>query len=285
MITAGFAFISAAIISAVQHEDVGGVVVPKIGLGTWKMGGASSPDPASDPESLAALRSALALGYHHFDTAEMYADGHAEELLGRAIRGAVIPREDLFITTKVLPEHLAYEHVLRACEGSLRRLGLEYVELYLIHWPNPGIPLSESFRALNKLVERGQVRHLGVSNFDLQLLKQAERLSETPLLTNQVPYSLRDRSYAKNGVIDYCHRQGILITAYSPVAEGKLQVSKTLAAIARKHAATPYQIGLAWLAMQGGVIAIPMSQNARHQEENLLAGEIQLTLDEMAQLR
>jgi diketogulonate reductase-like aldo/keto reductase len=268
----------------VQHELVGGATLPKIGFGTWKIGGGYSPDRAHDPESLNALRSALALGYRHFDTAEMYADGHAEELLGRAIREVDIPREDLFITTKVLPEHLAYQPLLNACEGSLRRLGLEYVDLYLIHWPNPGSPLSESFRALNKLVERGQARYVGVSNFDRPLLKEAERLSEAPLLTNQVPYSLSDRTYVKNGVVDYCQRQGILITAYSPVAEGKLPASKALAAIAREHAASPYQIALAWLATQRCVIAIPMSQNVRHQKENLLAGDIQLAPDEMANL-
>lgn len=264
---------------------VGGATVPKIGFGTWKIGGGSSADRASDPESLAALRSALALGYIHFDTAEMYGDGRAEELLGQAIKNAGIAREKLFITTKVLPEHLRYEEIFKACEGSLRRLGVEYAGLYLIHWPNPSVQLSESFRALNELVGSGKVSHVGVSNFDLPLLKQAERLSETPLFTNQIPYSVQDRSYAANGVIDYCKRQGILITAYSPVLEGKLHATKALAAIARAHGATPYQIALSWLATQAGVITIPASQNARHQKENLLAGGIRLTPEEMALLR
>ncbi len=120
-----------------------------------------------------------------------------EELLGQAIRAAGLPRETLFITTKVSPEHLAYEDVLRSCENSLRRLGMEYIDLYLIHWPRAGMKLEETFRALNQLVRQGKLRYLGVSNFDLKQLKRAAALSETPLLTNQVPYSIPDRTYAR----------------------------------------------------------------------------------------
>ena len=158
-----------------KHETVGGVSLPKVGFGTWKIGGGSTPDPASDPKSLAALKSALALGYSHFDTAELYANGHTEQLLGKAIRESGVGRDSLFITSKVKPEHLRYDQVLKACEGSLQRLGLEYVDLYLIHWPGHAVPLSESFRALNELVRNGKVHHIGVSNFDLSLLESRQR--------------------------------------------------------------------------------------------------------------
>jgi len=140
-----------------NYETIGKVTLPKIGFGTWKIGGGMSADRAQDGRSLAALRSALELGYTHFDTAEMYADGHAEELLGQAVREAAIRRDDLFITSKVLPSHLQYDQVLRSCEASLRRLGLDYLDLYLIHWPNAGMRLAETFRALNKLVKDGKV--------------------------------------------------------------------------------------------------------------------------------
>jgi diketogulonate reductase-like aldo/keto reductase len=267
-----------------RYESIRNVTLPKIGFGTWKIGGGSYADPKLDPVSLAALRSALETGYTHFDTAETYANGHAEELLGRAIREAGVRREALFITSKVQPAHLKYEQVLKSCDASLHRLGTDYLNLYLIHWPRAGGKYEETFRALNKLVRDGKVKHLGVSNFNLKLLKQAQALSETPLLTNQVPYSLSDRSYVKNGVIEYCQQNGILITAYEPVDKGNLRPNKTLQAIAKAHNATIFQIALAWLVMQPRVITIPMSANPQHIRENFEAAEIELTKNEMEQL-
>jgi diketogulonate reductase-like aldo/keto reductase len=267
-----------------NYESIGNVTLPKIGFGTWKIGGEMSPDRARDAWSLAALRSALELGYTHFDTAEMYASGHAEELLGQAIRESAIPREALFITSKVTPSNLEYDRVLRSCEASLRRLGIDYLDLYLIHWPGNGMRLGDTFLALNKLVSDGKVRHLGVSNFDLKLLKQSQSLSETPILTNQAPYSLSDRSYVENGVLAYCQKNNILVTAYSPVEEGNLKVTAALQDIAKAHRATPYQIALAWVVTQPRVITIPMSANPKHQAENLAAADIVLSRVEMEQL-
>lgn len=262
--------------------------IPKLGFGTWKIGGGSYPDRKLDSASLAALRCALELGYTHFDTAEIYADGHSEELLAQAIREAGSKRDSLFITTKVDPGHLQYEQVLRACEGSLQRLKTDYIDLYLIHWPRTGMNLNEAFRALNKLVQDGKVRHLGVSNFSVKLLKQSQEHSETPIITDQVPYSIFDRSYVRNGVLEYCEQNGILLTAYSPVEKGRLKPSQTLRAIAEAHRATVYQIALAWLIAQPRVITIPMSYNPKHIKENFESVNIMLTekeikaLDELA---
>jgi diketogulonate reductase-like aldo/keto reductase len=267
-----------------RYETFNGLQIPKIGFGTWKIGGGSSPDRSQDARGLAALRSALELGYAHFDTAELYAGGHCEELLGQAVRESRTPRESLFIATKVRPEHLRYEAVLKACEGSLRRLGMDYLDLYLIHWPGGGTWLPDAFRALNKLVADGKVRHIGVSNFDLRLLKAAEEQSETPLLTDQVPYSLSDRSYARNGVLAYCQSRGILLTAYTPLGQGWFRSNKAVQPIARAHSATPQQIALAWLVAQRCVITIPMSADPAHQKQNLDALDIQLTDEEMARL-
>lgn len=258
--------------------------IQSIGFGTWRIGGASTPNLALDSASLAALRSALELGYTHFDTAEMYGGGHSEELLGRAIRESHIDRTKLFITTKVTPSHLRYDDVFRACEGSLRRLGMDYIDLYLIHWPSHSISLEETFRALNQLVSQGKVRHLGVSNFELDILQQSEQLSATPIVTNQIPYSLFDRSYAKSGVLSYCQQKNILVTAYSPVKEGRIKVTHSLQSVAHSHNATPYQIALAWLVNQPKVITIPMSFNPHHQAENLAAAQIKLTDAEMEEL-
>ncbi len=267
-----------------KHETINGVALPKIGFGTWNIGGGSSPDPSQDQRALAALRSALELGYTHFDTAEMYADGHTEELLGQAVRGSGVKRESLFIASKVKPEHLRFEDALRSCEGSLRRLGMDYLDLYLIHWPAARMKMADTFRALNRLVKDGKVRHLGVSNFNLKLLEQSREVSETPILTDQVPYSLSERSYAKNGVLEYCQANDVLLTAYSPIDQGGLRVSRKLKAIAAAHSATPHQIALAWLVAQPRLITIPMSADPKHQAENLAAAQIDLTGDEMAQL-
>ncbi|MCK6540045.1 MAG: aldo/keto reductase [Anaerolineales bacterium] len=267
-----------------KYETVHDVTIPKIGFGTWKIGGGSRPDPKLDPVSLAALHSALEVGYTHFDTAETYANGHAEELLGRAIREMGVRREALFITSKVQPAHLKYEQVLKSCEASLNRLGTDYLDLYLIHWPRAGGKYEETFRALNKLVRDGKVKHLGVSNFNLKLLKQSQSLSETPIVTNQVPYSLSDRSYVKNGVLEYCQQNDILLTAYEPVNTGNLRSNKTLEAIAKAHNATIFQIALAWLVQQPRVITIPMSFNPQHIKENFDAADIVLTNEELTQL-
>jgi diketogulonate reductase-like aldo/keto reductase len=267
-----------------KYEIVHNVTLPKIGFGAWSIGGESSTDPSRDAASLTALRSALETGYTHFDTAEAYAAGHSEELIGQAIRETKTKREDLFITTKVSPEHLSYNDVLRSYENSLRHLGLDYVDLYLIHWPGTWTNYEETFRALNKLVHEAKVRHLGVSNFKLKQLKKAQEYSETPLLTNQVPYRIPDRTYVQNGVIEYCQQNDILITAYSPVKFRSIGVNKTIGAIAQAHSATPFQIALAWLVMQPRVITIPMSLNPQHIRENFEAADIELEQEEFHEL-
>jgi diketogulonate reductase-like aldo/keto reductase len=267
-----------------KYETLKGITIPKIGFGTWSIGGGMSPDRSKDTRSLAALRSALEVGYKHFDTAEMYASGHSEELLGRAVRESGVPRRELFITSKVSASHLHYDDVLRSCENSLRHLGMDYLDLYLIHWPSSSIPLGETFRALNQLVHARQVRHIGVSNFNVRLLEQVQAESEAPIFTDQVPYSLADRSYVHNGVLEYCQRNNILLTAYSPVEEGRLRTSSTLQAIADAHQATIYQIALAWLTSQPCVITIPMSFSPEHIAENFAATEIELAADEIQQL-
>jgi len=267
-----------------RYETLPNLRIPKIGFGTWTIGGRNSADPAQDARSLVALHSALELGYTHFDTAEVYAAGHAEELLGQAIRTAGLGRDALFITSKVSPEHLGYEDVLRSCGNSLRRLGMDYIDLYLIHWPRLGMNLPEAFRALNKLVADGKVRHLGVSNFNLKQLQQSAALSKTPLLTDQVSYSLPDRTCVKNGALAYCQENNILLTAYSPVKPRFIRGNNALRVLAKSRGVTPQQIALAWLVRQPRVITIPMSFDPQHQAENLAAADLDLTEAELAVL-
>jgi diketogulonate reductase-like aldo/keto reductase len=267
-----------------RYETLPNLQLPKIGLGTWRIGGQHGADPNCDEASLQALRSALELGYTHFDTAEVYADGRAEQLLGKAIREMGVARETMFITTKISPDHLQPADVLRCCENSLQRLGLDYLDLYLIHWPKVGMKLEETFGALNQLVRAGKVRHLGVSNFNLKLLQKSVALCETRLLTNQVSYSIPDHKYVDNGVLAYCQQNEILLTAYTPIHHRHTQSNPTLKAVAQARGATPQQIALAWLTTQPRVITIPMSFNPQHQADNLRAAEMILSDEEMERL-
>jgi diketogulonate reductase-like aldo/keto reductase len=256
--------------------------IPLLGLGTWGMGGGVSPNYSQDDKVIHAIKYALELGYTHIDTAEIYTSGHMEELVGQAMRGH--QREKLFITTKVKPANLRYQDVLDSFAGSLKRLRTDYVDLYLIHWPNSSIPLEDTFRALNRLVERGQVRHLGVSNFNLNQLKEAGDLSETPIVTNQVPYSVFERQYVRNGVLGYCQQNEIVVTAYTPIEKGRVAQDSEIRQIADKHGATSVQIALNWLIRQPKVIAIPMSMDEKHLEENLGALDIELSEEDAQRL-
>lgn len=257
----------------------GGGEIPVVGLGTWDVGGGSSPDYSQDGKALRGLQAALEMGYTHIDTAEMYADGHTEELVGQAIKSC--KRSDLFITSKVLPRNLAYRDVLHACQGSLERVQTDYLDLYLIHWPSGDVPLEESFGGLNELVRKGLVRHVGVSNFNLEQLNQARSLSETPLATNQVPYSLMNRRYVRNGVLSACQEAGIILTAYTPIEKGRVAQDRVVNAVAERYGASPIQVALAWLANQPEVIAIPMSLDPVHLAQNLKAADLELTIEDM----
>jgi diketogulonate reductase-like aldo/keto reductase len=240
-----------------------------------------SPNRSRDPETLAILRYALDIGYVHLDTAEMYGGGHTEELVGQALQGR--DRAKVFITTKVTPAHLHYRDVLASLETSLHRLQTSYVDMYLIHWPSHSIPLEESFRALNEATQRGLVRFLGVSNFSLRQLQQVEALSETPIATNQVPYSLADQRYARNGVLAHCQERGILLTAYSPLKGGVLR-NRTVRQVAHKRKVTPAQVALYWLISQPGVITIPKSANRQRLKENLESADLNLPPEDLHSL-
>lgn len=270
-------------ISTVRYETLyDGTDIPVIGLGTWRIGGAMSANYSQDEAFIDTIRTALELGYRHIDTAEMYGEGHTEELIGNAIRD--FPRDELFVTTKVWHTNLRHDDVLAACDSSLRRLQLEYVDLYLVHWPNPRVPLNETFRALNRLVADGRVKRIGVSNFSLSQLKRAQELADTPIAANQVEYHLLSREPAHSGMIDYCRSNDILVTAYSPLGKGRVLDNTTVQRIANQRDATPAQVALAWVVQQRGVVTIPKSTSEQHLRENLAAAELRLSDEEIAEL-
>jgi diketogulonate reductase-like aldo/keto reductase len=262
----------------------GGEKIPALGFGTWNIGGRMTPNPAEDEKSLRAIRTALELGYTHIDTAEMYAGGHTEKLVSQAIEQAGADRSRLFITSKVWHTNLRGKDVIRACEASLDRLDTAYIDLYLIHWPNTAVPLEETFRALNALAAEGKVRYVGVSNFDRSQLEKAIQLCDTTIATNQVPYSLHNRSCVENGVLAACQENDILLTAYTPVEKGKVMEDPVLQSIAAELGVTPIQVALAWLTMQDQVITIPMSMNPAHIAENLAAADLELPPEAVSRL-
>lgn len=251
------------------------IKIPILGLGTWEMGGRMTADGSRDQQYIKAIQTAIELGYEHIDTAEMYGNGHAEQLVGQAIK--IFNREKLFITTKVQPHNLAYDDLLQAAEASLKRLGTEYMDLYLIHKPNFRIPISETMAALDELVRAGKTRFIGVSNFSVNQLEKARLATDNPIITNQIEYNLIAQNkgdYNRNmgsKIVPYCQKHDIIITAYRPLAKGKLAREKyrILHQMGEKYDKTPVQVAINWLVSQKNVITIPKASSREHLAENL----------------
>jgi diketogulonate reductase-like aldo/keto reductase len=251
-----------------------GTRLPRVGLGTWAIGGRMEADRSRDGFWVELIAQALEVGYRHIDTAEMYAAGHTEELVGQAIRGR--DREGLFITSKLWSSNLRRDRVRRAFEGSLRRLGTDYLDLYLIHWPNPEVPLGETFEALNDLAASGAARRLGVSNFSAEQTVEALSLCAAPLATNQVEYNLFRREAERDGVLELCRRQGILLTAYEPLGKGRVPTDRRLQELASSYGLTAGEAALAWVLSRSRVATVCMSSTPEHLEQNIRAADIEL---------
>jgi diketogulonate reductase-like aldo/keto reductase len=237
--------------------------VPVLGMGTWKIG--SPKSPAERAAQVESLKRGLELGMTLIDTAEFYSDGGSEELVGEVIKGR---RDSVFVTTKVWPTNLHHDDVLKACDRSLKRLGVSSVDLYLVHWPNPRIPIRETMGAMQELVTAGKVRHVGVSNFSIDEVKAAqEALGRAELVSNQVEYSLANRSI-ESGLLQFCQKEKITVIAYSPLGRGSLPSGIIPKSTLSKYNMTPAQIALNWVTFREGVIAIPKSATTQHTEEN-----------------
>ena len=249
------------------------VSLPVLGQGTWRM----EDDPAA---SVRAIRRGLDLGMAHIDTAEMYGSGRVEEIVGEAIRGR---RDEVFLASKVLPSNASYEGTLAACERSLKRLGTDRLDLYLLHWPGSR-PLEETIRAFEKLAADGKTRFWGVSNFDVGEMEQAERAAgRDRIACNQVLYHLGERTI-EHALIPWCEQHGIAVVAYSPLGQGRMPSHAALSSVAASHRATPVQVALAFLTGRKSVFAIPKSSDLRHVEENASAGGLSLTAADRARL-
>ncbi len=258
-----------------------GTPLPVLGLGTWTYGGGNTSDYSRDEEDLATLRRLIALGYTHLDTAESYGRGHSEDLVGQAIKS--FPREDVFVTTKVSPDHFRAQDVIHAAEGSLRRLDISSIDLYLLHWPNDRIPLAETFQGINALLADGRIKRVGVSNFSVAQMQESMRLSQGPIMTNQVHYNLLQRDPQRDGVLAFCQQEGIVLTAYSPLKDNVLS-NRVVKSIAIRQDVTPAQVAIQWLLRQPMVITIPKTSDLEHATDNLAAVDLVLSDAEVAEL-
>jgi diketogulonate reductase-like aldo/keto reductase len=257
--------------------------VPALGLGTWRMGEVKRTRAAE----VAAVKTAIEIGYRLIDTAEMYGDGGAEEAVGTAVQQAlqagIVAREELTIVSKVLPSNASHAGVLRACERSLKRLQLDVIDLYLLHWRG-SVPLKDTVAAFEQLRSERRIRHWGVSNFDTADMQQLWSLPAGPkCVANQVYYSATERG-AEFDLLPWQRENGVVTMAYSPIDQGALARDSTFAKIGHRHRVSASSAALAWVLRQPNMIAIPMSASQPHLRENYLAAEVELTADDLAQI-
>lgn len=259
-----------------------GTTMPVLGLGTWRMGEASA---ARDAE-VANLRSAIELGYRLIDTAEMYGEGGAETVVGRALaeafRAGEVAREDMFVVSKVYPHNASRRGTVSACERSRQRLGLDCIDLYLLHWRGEH-PLADTVEAMESLVAAGQVRAWGVSNLDLSDMQELEAITARRhgrCAVNQVYYSLTERG-PEFSLLPWMRERTMPLMAYSPIDQGSLAADGTLAEIGRSRGLTAAQVALAWVIGQPGVVAIPKASSLAHLQENLAAEQVALSEHEL----
>lgn len=249
-----------------------GFEIPEYGLGTWQMGGRYERDFKNDDKAdIVAIQTAIENGVTHIDTAELYADGHAEELIAQAIKEKNFDRKTLFIVSKVPGEHQGYEGVLNACKESLRRLNTDYLDLYLLHDYVDDFPLEETMKAMVELKDEGFIKNIGVSNFGVEHLKEAQSYSKYPIVCNQVHYNLKVREVEKSGLLKYCQENDIMIVAYRPTEKSKLyeNVPSVIEEMCKKYKKTFAQISINWLISQPNVVTIAKTRKLEHLEENL----------------
>ncbi len=244
--------------------------IPILGFGTWEIGGRFEPDYSKDKEAVEIIRLAIKKGMKLIDTAEIYGGGHAEEIVGEAVKE--FDRNEVFIATKVWSSNLRYNDVLKALERSLKRLGLEYVDLYQIHWPNPGIPLRETMKAMEKLVLEGKTRYIGVSNFNIKDLEDAmSYLSHVDIVSNQVLYNVIDKAI-EDEILPFCKKNNITVIAYRPLAKGLIvrePYKSKLESIGMNYGKTAVQVALNWVLRHENVVALVKTMDKQHLEEIL----------------
>jgi 2,5-diketo-D-gluconate reductase B len=252
-----------------QIVEANGARIPAIGFGTWQINGAAGTR---------IMEQALRLGYRHLDTAQAYDN---EREVGEALRASGVKREDVFVTTKVWHTHLAPHELERSVKESLAKLRLTQVDLLLVHWPNPQVPLAETMGAMCKMKQVGYARHIGVSNFTVAMIDEAVRLSREPLVTNQIEWH---PFVDESKVVAACRRNSLAVTAYCPIARGRTVGDPVLEGIGKRHGKTASQVSLRWLVQQGAIV-IPRTSKVERLSENMAIFDFELTPQEMDDIR
>ena len=250
-----------------KYVTVQGVSVPVLGLGTWDLRG---------EDGVVAVQHALSLGYRHIDTAQGYDN---EEYVGEGLQKAGVPRDEIFLVTKVKPDNFRRKDVLNSTRESLAKLRTDYVDLLLMHWPNPDVPLDETLGALLELQEQGAVRHIGVSNFPSELMNEAQKV--TRIFANQVEYH---PYLSQKTLLGQARTQDYLLTAYSPIAQGQVTDDPVLKEIGEAHGKSAVQVTLRWLVQQDHVAAIPKSASEKNRVSNSQIFDFELSDGEMARI-
>jgi diketogulonate reductase-like aldo/keto reductase len=247
-----------------------GFAMPVFGLGTWQMGGRTEHDLQNDDEKdIRAIRDAIDSGITHIDTAEVYAGGYSEILIGKALEG--YDRSKIFLASKVQSANFAYDDIIKSCEESLKRLKTDYLDLYLMHIYSNTTPLKDSIRALDYLVSKGKVRNIGVCNFGKERLAEAQSYSKNKIVCDQVHYNLMFREPEHKGLLEYCQKNDVFLVAWRPLSKGKLLegVPDVVRVMCEKYKKTPAQIAINWLLAQPNVLTLSKMGSVTHLQENL----------------
>lgn len=262
-----------------------GFSMPVFGFGTWEIGGMMETDPQNDDlADIAAIRRAIDAGITHIDTAEKYANGHSEELVGQAIKN--YDRSKLFIASKVGQVHFRYDSVLEAAKNSLKRLQTDYLDLYYLHGPNPDVPIAETMKALDELQDEGLVKNIAVSNFTIKRFEEAQAASRHKIVANQLHLNLMYREPERKGLVKYCQDNDVMLVAWRPVQKGILSIAHNgvLDGVCQKYGKTPSQIALNWLISQKNIVTLSKMASKEHLEENLGALDFTMSVEDIALL-
>jgi diketogulonate reductase-like aldo/keto reductase len=265
----------------IPKKSVKNFSLPILGLGTYGIGGLDKRNfNSNDGDEIQALQDAFSAGVTYIDTAESYADGYAEVLIGKAIKN--LDRSNLFICTKVRKSNLRYDDIIRSAKGSLGRLGVDNVDLYLIHSPNKDVPIKESMKAMDFLLENQLVKNIGVSNFNLKSLEEAMSYTKYSIVNNQIHYNLTARAYEEDGTLDFCNKNKILVTAYRVIGfdQYKSYGLEILKRLSKKYEKTVSQIALSWILQKPNIVTLVQTKNLKHLIENISVIGWQMELED-----
>ena len=263
-----------------------GFTMPVFGIGSWQMGGRHEQDFTNDDKAdIQAICNAIESGIIHIDTAERYANGHAEELVGEAISN--YKRDKLFLASKVWNTNLKYKDVLTACSSSLKRLKTDYLDLYLVHLPNPDIPIQETMKAMSKLKKESLIKNIGLSDFSVERVKEAQDYCADKIVVNQLHYNLIFREPERKGLVDFCRENDVFLVAWRPVQYGMLTDASipVMKEMCAKYHKTPSQIAINWLISQKNIVTISKMRKEDHLKENLGAVGWEMEVDDIEILR